>query len=238
VEEIAEILNVSSIMKRVIPLHFKKNIIMDKKEKTQENTITPPSQENNSNSSNSKTTQTSESQLDSSIATNDYTKELKKFFIKSLQDIYYAEHAIEEKLGEIKAKANAEALEEALEDHELMTKKQILRLEKIFKLLNESPKKNKCEAIVGILKEGDEMIRESKEKSTLRDIAIIFACQKVEHYEIASYNGLLQLAVTLNLEKVTQLLETTYEEEEETDLLLNDILEQDLSLESYNDLDL
>ena len=158
----------------------------------------------------------------------DTLKELKKFFIKSVQDIYYAEHEIEEKLGDIKKKATSEALEDALEDHQLITKKQILRLEKVFKLLNETPKKNKCEAIVGILKEGDEMISQTKDKSTLRDIAIILACQKVEHYEIATYNGLIQLAVTLNLDKVVQLLETTYEEEEDTDHLLNDIMEEDI----------
>lgn len=165
----------------------------------------------------------------------DTLKELKKFFIKSVQDIYYAEHEIEEKLGNIKNKATSEALEDALEDHQLITKKQILRLEKVFKLLNETPKKNKCEAIVGILKEGDEMISQSKDKSTLRDIAIILACQKVEHYEIATYNGLIQLAVTLNLDKVVQLLETTYEEEEDTDHLLNDIIEEDIFI--TNDLE-
>lgn len=165
----------------------------------------------------------------------DTLKELKKFFIKSVQDIYYAEHEIEEKLGDIKNKATSEALEDALEDHQLITKKQILRLEKVFKLLNETPKKNKCEAIVGILKEGDEMISQTKDKSTLRDIAIILACQKVEHYEIATYNGLIQLAVTLNLDKVVQLLETTYEEEEDTDHLLNDIMEEDIFI--TNDLE-
>lgn len=168
--------------------------------------------------------------------TEDTMIELRKFFIKSIQDIYYAEHAIEEKLGEIKAKATSEALIDALEDHQLVTKKQVLRLEKVFKHLNETPKKNKCEAIIGILKEGDEMISEAKNNKTLRDIAVILSCQKVEHYEIASYNGLIQLAVTLNLDKVVELLETTYMEEEETDHLLNDIIEEDLSLDTYQDL--
>lgn len=170
--------------------------------------------------------------------TEDTMIELRKFFIKSIQDIYYAEHAIEEKLGEIKAKATSEALIDALEDHQLVTKKQVLRLEKVFKHLNETPKKNKCEAIIGILKEGDEMISEAKNNKTLRDIAVILSCQKVEHYEIASYNGLIQLAVTLNLDKVVELLETTYMEEEDTDHLLNDIIEEDLSLDTYQDLDL
>lgn len=170
--------------------------------------------------------------------TEDTMIELRKFFIKSVQDIYYAEHAIEEKLGEIKAKATSEALIDALEDHQLVTKKQVLRLEKVFKHLNETPKKNKCEAIIGILKEGDEMISEAKNNKTLRDIAIILSCQKVEHYEIASYNGLIQLAVTLNLDKVVELLESTFMEEEETDHLLNDIIEGDLSLDTYQDLDL
>lgn len=199
------------------------------KDKSMEDTISnaKTSVSNPSNESTSAKNTVNESE-EKEQQKEDTLKELKKFFIKSVQDIYYAEHEIEEKLGDIKNKATSEALEDALEDHQLITKKQILRLEKVFKLLNETPKKNKCEAIVGILKEGDEMISQTKDKSTLRDIAIILACQKVEHYEIATYNGLIQLAVTLNLDKVVQLLETTYEEEEDTDHLLNDIMEEDI----------
>lgn len=199
------------------------------KDKSMEDTISnaKTSVSNPSNESTSAKNTVNESE-EKEQQKEDTLKVLKKFFIKSVQDIYYAEHEIEEKLGDIKNKVTSEVLEDALEDHQLITKKQILRLEKVFKLLNETPKKNKCEAIVGILKEGDEMISQTKDKSTLRDIAIILACQKVEHYEIATYNGLIQLAVTLNLDKVVQLLETTYEEEEDTDHLLNDIMEEDI----------
>src|SRR5690606_40471806 len=125
-----------------------------------------------------------------------------------------------------------------LKELKIVKNKQVMRKEKDFKHLKEKPKKSKCEEIIGILKEGDEMISEAKNNKTLRDIAIILSCQKVEHYEIASYNGLIQLAVTLNLDKVVELLETTYMEEEDTDHLLNDIIEEDLSLDTYQDLDL
>jgi len=76
--------------------------------------------------------------------------ELEEFFISALQDIYYAEAAIEEALGKVKSKATTEELEEAIEDHQLVTKKQILRLEKVFKHLGKEAKKKKCDAIDGI----------------------------------------------------------------------------------------
>ena len=158
--------------------------------------------------------------------------ELEKFFIDALQDIYYAEAAIETSLAKIKGKATSEELQEALEDHELVTKKQILRLEKIFKHLGEEAKKKKCDAIDGILKEVDEMVKNTEDGSMTRDVAIIIGAQKVEHYEIATYGGLVQIAITLGHEKVADLLETTLDEEEETDYLLTEIAEEHVNFEA------
>ena len=158
--------------------------------------------------------------------------ELEKFFLDALQDIYYAEAKIEESLAKIKHKATSEELQEAIEDHELVTKKQILRLEKVFKLLGEEAKKKKCDAIDGILKEVDEMVKSTKDGSMTRDVAIIIGAQKVEHYEIATYGGLVQIAITLGYEKVADLLEITLDEEEETDYLLTEIAEEHVNFEA------
>ena len=158
--------------------------------------------------------------------------ELEKFFLDALQDIYYAEAKIEESLAKIKHKATSEELQEANEDHELITKKQILRLEKVFKHLGEEAKKKKCDAIDGILKEVDEMVKSTKDGSMTRDVAIIIGAQKVEHYEIATYGGLVQIAITLGYEKVADLLETTLDEEEETDYLLTEIAEEHVNFEA------
>lgn len=158
--------------------------------------------------------------------------ELEEFFISALQDIYYAEAAIEEALGKVKSKATTEELEEAIEDHQLVTKKQILRLEKVFKHLGKEAKKKKCDAIDGILKEVDEMVKNTKEGSMTRDVALIIGAQKVEHYEIATYGGLLQIAITLGHDKVADLLETTLDEEEETDEILTEIAEEYVNFEA------
>lgn len=158
--------------------------------------------------------------------------DLGKFFLDALQDIYYAEGKIEESLAKIKHKATSEELQEALEDHELVTKKQILRLEKIFKHLGEEAKKKKCDAIDGILKEVDEMVKNTEDGSMTRDVAIIIGSQKVEHYEIATYGGLVQIAITLGHEKVADLLETTLDEEEETDFLLTEIAEEHVNFDA------
>src|SRR5690606_21738817 len=138
---------------------------------------------------------------------NNSHSELEKFFLDALQDIYYAEGKIEESLAKIKQKATSEELQEAIEDHELVTKKQILRLEKVFKLLDEEAKKNKCDAIDRILKQVDEQVKSTKVGSMTRDVAIIIGAQKIEQYEIATYDGLVQIAITLGHEKVADLLQ-------------------------------
>lgn len=166
------------------------------------------------------------------MESNDQNTELEKFFTDAIQDIYYAEAAIEQSLAKIKSKATSEELQEAIEDHELVTRKQILRLEKVFKHLGEEPKKKKCDAIDGILKEVDEMVKSTKDGSMTRDVAIIIGAQKVEHYEIATYGGLLQIAITLGYDKIADLLETTLDEEEETDHLLTEIAEEHVNFEA------
>ncbi|PJJ67440.1 ferritin-like domain-containing protein [Chryseobacterium geocarposphaerae] len=150
---------------------------------------------------------------------------LHKFFVSALKDIYYAENAIVDALEKMQEAATTEELKDAFEDHQLQTKKHISRLEKIFKLIDEKPEKKECEAIKGIIKEGEEVIKSTEEGSMTRDAALIIAAQKVEHYEIATYGGLAQLAITMGHDKAADLLEKTLQEEEETDENLTDIAE-------------
>lgn len=143
-----------------------------------------------------------------------------------------AEQAIENVLKKNKTLAHTDELAEALEDHEVQTHKHVLRLEKVFRHLNMKPEGKKCDAIAGIIKEGDECIGKTPSESMTRDAVIIICAQKIEHYEIASYGGLLQIAMTFELDKVADYLEKTLDEEEETDCLLSDIAESFINIEA------
>lgn len=157
---------------------------------------------------------------------------LHKFFVDALKDIYFAEDAILDALGKMESAATTEELKEAFEDHQLQTKKHISRLEKVFKLIDETPEKKECKAILGIIKEGEDIINSTEAGSMTRDVGLIIAAQKVEHYEIATYGGLVQLAITMNHDKAADLLDRTLEEEEETDLLLTEIAETSINVDA------
>jgi ferritin-like metal-binding protein YciE len=173
-----------------------------------------------------------EKALSAITPSNEKSSSLKKFFVDALKDIYYAEEAIIEALKEMQEAATTEELKDAFEDHQLQTEKQVKRLEKVFKLLNEEPQKKKCEAIEGIIKEGQEVIKSTEEGSMTRDAALIIAAQKVEHYEIATYGGLIQLAITLGEDKAADLLEATLQEEEDTDYNLTEIAETSINFDA------
>ncbi len=150
---------------------------------------------------------------------------LKKIFEELLQDTYSAETQIVQALPEMAKAAHSEELQEAFETHLTQTKKQVERLEKIFNRLRIEKKGEKCKAMEGLVEEGQKIIKEHTDSVT-RDVALIIAAQKVEHYEIAAYGSLVELADVLNLDKVADILETTLEEEKETDELLSEIAQQ------------
>jgi ferritin-like metal-binding protein YciE len=157
---------------------------------------------------------------------------LQELFLDSIKDIYYAEKAITKALPKMKKAATSEQLAAAFVDHLEMTKTQITRLEQVFELLEEKPKAKKCEAIEGLIKEAQGIIDDTDEGTSTRDVGLILAAQKVEHYEIASYGGLRQLASTLGYTEVESLLQQTLEEEKQTDLLLTQIAENDINYEA------
>ena len=181
-----------------------------------------------------KTSADSGSQEDAVVQFNTYDDHqasyLETFFIAQLKDIYYAENKISDGLKKMHEAATTEELKSAFAEHSQQTEKHIRRLEKVFSLVNQQPEGKKCEAIEGILKEAASIIAETQEGTLTRDAALIFAAQKVEHYEIASYGGLVQFAITLGLHEAADTLDRTLREEEDTDGRLTEIAENDINL--------
>ncbi|HEX3007311.1 MAG TPA: DUF892 family protein, partial [Bacteroidales bacterium] len=145
---------------------------------------------------------------------------LEKFFVEELKDIYGAEKQLQKSLIKLKDAAVSPRLKKAFEDHNQVTIEQISRLEDAFKMLGRRPQTKKCEAMDGLIEEANSVIKDTEKDTATRDVALIMAAQKVEHYEIATYGGLAQLALTLGLNNISELLRETLEEEKETDELL------------------
>jgi ferritin-like metal-binding protein YciE len=152
----------------------------------------------------------------------DAASELRDFFIDSLKDIYWAENALVGALPKMASNATSATLTSAILEHLAITENQVTRLEKVFELLGESAEGKKCEAMAGLLKEGDSILQETV-PGAVRDAGIIAASQKIEHYEIASYGTLCAFAKTLGENDVAKLLTQTLAEEKEADCVLNDV---------------
>jgi ferritin-like metal-binding protein YciE len=120
-------------------------------------------------------------------------------------------------------------LKTAFVNHLAQTKEQIVRLEKVFELVGKKAQAKKCEAMEGLIKESEGLIAETEAGSLTRDVALIMAAQKVEHYEIATYGGLAQLAKTLGRDNAKELLGQTLQEEKDTDMLLTQIAENHIN---------
>lgn len=153
---------------------------------------------------------------------NDAATSLKELFIDSLKDIYWAENALVNALPKMAANATSPSLASAIKEHHAVTQNQVARLEKVFELLGEKAEGKKCEAMAGLLKEGDSILEET-EPGAVRDAGIISASQKIEHYEIATYGTLVAFAKTLGENDSAKLLTQTLAEEKEADCLLNDV---------------
>ncbi len=179
-----------------------------------------------------KTTTRSSDTANNTNTREDKNAPLMQLFTDALKDMYWAEQAIIEGLKKMQQAATNEELTEAFEDHEMETKKHVSRLEKVFEQIGLPAEAKKCAAMEGILKEAEEIIKNTPEGSATRDAGLIIAAQKVEHYEIASYGGLVAIAHTLGQTKAAKLLQKTLDEEEETDLHLTDIAETAINFEA------
>jgi ferritin-like metal-binding protein YciE len=150
---------------------------------------------------------------------------LEKFFMDSLKDIYWAEKHLVKALNKMQKNATNEELKSAFEEHRSQTEEHVARLEQVFEALGKKAMGKKCEAMEGLTAEAESIIEETKEDTQTRDAALIMAAQKVEHYEIATYGGLVQLAKTLQQKKIADILAQTLQEEKETDEKLTQIAE-------------
>ena len=151
-------------------------------------------------------------------------KTLDDLFQDTLKDIYYAENKILKALPKMAKAAHAGELKAAFQKHFKETEGQVARLDKVFRLIDITPKGKKCEAIEGIIKEGGEIIKEYKGSPAL-DAGLLAAAQAVEHYEISRYGTLRTWAQELGLNEGVRLLDQTLEEEKMTDATLTKIAE-------------
>ena len=150
---------------------------------------------------------------------------LEEFFKDEIKDIYWAEKHLVKTLPKMAKAATSPKLKEAFTNHLEETKGHVDRLEQVFELLQEKAQAKKCDAMDGITKEGDGIIEETEAGTSTRDVGLILAGQKVEHYEISTYGGLAQLARNLGRDDVAELLEQTLEEEKTADQLLTTVAE-------------
>ena len=153
---------------------------------------------------------------------SDKLKSLKDLFEHEIKDLYSAETQLSSALPKMAEKASDEKLRKAFESHLEETKKQKERLEKIGEICNISVKGEKCEAMAGLIKEGEQMLKMDAE-GDVKDAGLIAAAQRVEHYEIAGYGTAHHYAKRLGLDEAANLLEETLKEEKSADEKLNKI---------------
>lgn len=155
-------------------------------------------------------------------------KTMDQLFHAMLQDVYYAEKELTKALPKMAKQAEDKELKKAFTDHLEETKGHVQRLEKAFEMIGKPAKGKKCQAILGIVEEGEEVIDEVEDPETL-DAGLIGAGQAAEHYEIARYGTLCAWAKLIGKPQVARLLHETLEEEKKADALLTKIAERSVN---------
>jgi len=155
-------------------------------------------------------------------------KELKDLFLDTLKDIYFAEKKILSALPKMAKAAQSPKLKAAFEKHLTETEGQVDRLDQVFASIDETPKGKTCEAIIGIIDEGKEVMDEYKGTPAL-DAGLLAAAQAVEHYEISRYGTLKTWASELGYKDAVNLLDATLQEEKKTDSTLSQIAESEVN---------
>jgi ferritin-like metal-binding protein YciE len=151
-------------------------------------------------------------------------KNLNDLLYETLKDIYFAEKQIVSALPKMAEAAQSPELKKAFQTHEGQTETHIERLEQVFELIGKPAQQKTCNAILGIIEEGKEVMEEFKGTDAL-DPGLLAGAQAVEHYEISRYGTMVTWAKTLGLDDVADLLAITLDEEETTDELLSEIAE-------------
>lgn len=146
---------------------------------------------------------------------------LEVLFLDELADIYDAENRLVKALPKMVAAADHDSLRQKFRSHLAETEKQATKLKEVFRTFGKTPRRKKCEAIVGLIKEAETITSDNKDLATL-DAALISAAQKVEHYEIASYGCLREWAAQLGNDSAAGILHGILEEEKAADRLLTE----------------
>lgn len=162
---------------------------------------------------------------------SDAADDLRALFEEQLKDIYWAEKALTKALPKMAKNASSEELADAINEHLEVTKNQVQRVEEVFTLIGKKAQAKKCDAMEGLIKEGEGILEET-EPGPVRDAGIIGACQKVEHYEIASYGTLASFASLLGEDEAAGILEEILAEEKEADETLIGVAESAINAEA------
>lgn len=152
--------------------------------------------------------------------------------METLNDTLDAENQIIKALPKVIKNVESDELRDAVESHLEETEEHARRLEQVFEMFDESPRRKKCKGMQGLIAEGQETMEEEKGEA-----ATILALQKVEHYEIAAYGALVAWAKLLEEQEAVGVLEKTLAEEKETDQKLNDIAQEIVNIEEQEDED-
>ena len=192
---------------------------------TTESTNGEPEVSNNASSVISESTEKNSEK--SEYLTEDVDDEgaLNTLFLDLLKDVYWAEKYLVKKLPMAKEAATTSLLKKAIHEHWLQTKKQVEKVEQVFESIGENAVSKKCIAMQGLVEEVEEIIDETDDQTLTRDVGIIIASQKVEHYEIAAYGGLVALSQVLGHREATKILMEILEEEKAADAKLTGIAE-------------
>ena len=158
--------------------------------------------------------------------------QLENFFTDSLKDIYWAEKHLTKALPKMQKAATTEQLKAAIGEHITQTEEHVTRLEQVFELMGKKAQAKKCDAMEGLIKEGESIVEETEDGTMTRDVGIISAAQKVEHYEISTYGTLVQLAKTMGMDEAASILAETLVEEKESDQGLTEIAENNINWEA------
>jgi ferritin-like metal-binding protein YciE len=151
-------------------------------------------------------------------------KTLEDLFLHALKDIYYAEKKILRNQQKLMKATESEEIRQLFETHREETQGQVQRLEQVFEMLDKRPSGKTCEAINGILEEGESTMEDFAE-SEAADASLLAAAQAIEHYEIVRYGTLKSWAQQLGMKDAVKLIDQNLQEEKNTDKLLTDLAE-------------
>lgn len=164
-------------------------------------------------------------------AKKDAAKSLDDLFEDCLKDALWAENALVGALPKMAKNATSKNLKKVLDDHLKETKNQIKVLKDVFKSIGIKPEEEKCDAMAGIIEEGQGIL-ESTEPGSVRDAGIIAACQKAEHYKIASYGTMVAYAQILGHKEAKTFLQSILKEEKTADKMLSSLAKTEINIQA------